>query len=48
MRCDKHGNEFGISELVEVTYLPNGKFNLFSIMKMQMNGWKLHGNDKMI
>jgi hypothetical protein len=29
-------------------HLPTGKFNLFAVSKMQMNGWELHGNDKMI
>jgi hypothetical protein len=48
MRCDKHGNELGVSELTDMTYLPNGKFNLFSLSKMQMNGWLLRGNKEMI
>jgi hypothetical protein len=47
-RCDMYGNELGVSELRDVTHLPNGKFNLFSLSKMQMNGWALHGNAKMI
>jgi hypothetical protein len=34
MCCDKHCNKLGLSELAKVTHLPNGKFNLFSIMKM--------------
>jgi hypothetical protein len=46
MRCDKHSNKLGVSELTDVTHLPNGKFSLFSLSKMQMNGWLLHGNKK--
>jgi hypothetical protein len=48
IHCDKHGNELRTSELSDVTHLPNGKFNLFSITKMQMNGWKLHRDSKQI
>jgi hypothetical protein len=50
MHCDKHGNELGTSEFSDVTHLPNEKFNLFSITKMQMNGWwtTLHGDSKKI
>ena len=46
--CDKHGNKLGRLELTDVTHLPNGKFNLFSLSKMQMNGWILHGDSTMI
>jgi hypothetical protein len=31
-----------------VTHLPTGKFNLFSLTKMQKNGWLLHDNAKAI
>jgi hypothetical protein len=31
-----------------VTHLPTGKFNLFSLTKMQKSGWLLHGNNKAI
>jgi hypothetical protein len=48
VRCNKHGHELGTLELQEVTHLPNGKFNMFSITKMQMNGWKLQGDAKKI
>jgi hypothetical protein len=44
MRCDKHSNKLGMSELTDVTHLLTGKFNLFSLSKMQMNGWALHGD----
>jgi hypothetical protein len=43
---DKHA--LGLSELLEVTHLPDRKFNLFSTMKMQMNGWQIHGDTKAI
>jgi hypothetical protein len=37
MRCDKHGNEFGVSKLTEVTHLPNG---FFLILPLQdTNEW---------
>jgi hypothetical protein len=48
MQCNKQGNELGISKLLEVTHLRNGKFNLFSITNMQMNRWTLHGDSKKI
>jgi hypothetical protein len=40
MCCNKHGNELRLSKMLDVTHLPSGKFNLFSITKMQMNGWR--------
>ena len=48
MCCNMYGNELDTLELTDVTHLPNGKFNMFSLLKMQMNGWALHGNDKKI
>jgi hypothetical protein len=31
MICNKHGNELNQTKLTEVTHLPSGKFNLFSL-----------------
>jgi hypothetical protein len=44
MICDKHGNELNATTLLEVTHLPEGKFNLFSLSKMMKDGWTLGGN----
>jgi hypothetical protein len=43
-----HGGELMKSTMQTVTHLPTGKFNLFSLTKMQKSGWLLHGNDKAI
>jgi hypothetical protein len=48
MICDQYGNAKGESVLTEVTHLPQGVFNLFSLTRMQMRGWTLTGNDKKI
>jgi hypothetical protein len=44
MICDKHGNELNASILTEVTHLPEGKFNLFSVSMMLKEGWTLGGH----
>ena len=44
--CDKHGNELGTGKLTDVTVLPTGKYNLFSVTQMLKKGWKLSGNDQ--
>ena len=36
----------GSTVLTEVTYLPNGKFNLFSVTKMMERGWTLGGSSE--
>jgi hypothetical protein len=46
MMCDKCGNELHEATLQDVTHLPDGKFNLFSLSKLLKQGWKLTG-DKM-
>jgi hypothetical protein len=46
--CNKHGDKLLKSTMEAVTHLPTGKFNLFSLTKMQKNGWLLHGNAKAI
>jgi hypothetical protein len=43
-----HGDKLIQSTMQAVTHLPTGKFDLFSLTKMQNNGWLLHGNDKTI
>jgi hypothetical protein len=42
--CDKHGNELHKGVLKDVTLLPTGKFNLFSLSKMLKLGWKMGGD----
>ena len=46
--CDKSGNQLGKAMLQDVQVVPNGRFNLFSTTKMQLQGWKLGGDDKKI
>jgi len=41
MMCNKYGVEMGQATLTEVTILPTGKFNLFSLTKLMNNGWIL-------
>jgi hypothetical protein len=48
IRCDKHGNELGQSTLTDVTHLPTGMFNLFSLTKMMKLGWTLGGDSKSV
>ena len=42
--CDQYGVEVGPGKLQEVLHLPDGKFNLFSVSKLQNEGWLLHGD----
>ena len=42
--CDQYGVEIGPSKLCEVSHLPDGKFNLFSVLHLQNEGWLLHGD----
>ena len=46
--CDTHGNELMEATMTDVTVLPNGGFNLFSVTKLQKAGWLLRGDDKSI
>jgi hypothetical protein len=48
MMCSKQGNELGMATLKDVAYLPTSKFNLFSVTKLQRDGWFLHGNKNQI
>ena len=42
--CDQYGVEVGPGKLRKVLHLPDGKFNLFSVSKLQNEGLLLHGN----
>jgi hypothetical protein len=42
--CDKYGNEIGTAKLSEITILPTGRFNLFSVTQMMKLGWSLKGD----
>jgi hypothetical protein len=42
--CDKNGNTLNDAKISDVTHLPKGKYNLFSITKLQNDGWILGGN----
>jgi hypothetical protein len=42
--CDKHGNQITEVRMKDVTIIPGGKFNLFSVSKMIKEGWELGGN----
>ena len=46
--CDKHGVEIAKAIMQDVTLLPAGKYNLFSLTKMMKKGWKLSGDDNAI
>jgi hypothetical protein len=43
--CDQHRNELNKAMIENVSYLPNGTFNLFSITQMMAKGWVM-GNNK--
>ena len=42
--CNQYGVEVGPGKLREVLHLPDGKFDLFSVSKLQNEGWLLHGD----
>jgi hypothetical protein len=42
--CDKYGNEIGTAKLSEITILPTGRYNLFSVTQMMKRGWSLKGD----
>ena len=46
--CDKNGTEIRNGVMQDVSYRPGMKCNVFSITKMQMNGWKLGGDENAI
>jgi hypothetical protein len=41
---DKDGAQVGEVIITDVSHLPEGKFNLFSVKRMQKKGWILTGN----
>ena len=45
--CNKFGEVMDTAVLKDVALIAKG-FNLFSLSRMQVNGWKLHGDDKAI
>ena len=47
--CDKeHEVEIAKATMQDVTLLPMGKYNIFSLTKMMKKGWKLSGDDNAI
>jgi hypothetical protein len=46
--CDQYGNQLNKSTMQDVTLLPTGMFNLFSLSVMQRRGWLLYGDVKKI
>jgi hypothetical protein len=46
--CDKNGNVLNDAKITDVTHLPESKYNLFSITKLQNEGWILSGNSDAI
>jgi hypothetical protein len=42
--CDKNGNVLSDTEITDITHIPEGKYNLFSITKLQNVGWILSGD----
>lgn len=48
MIVNKCGQHVGKAMLTDVTYLPHGWFNLFSVTKLQKEGWKLSGDEESI
>jgi hypothetical protein len=46
--CTKEGNELAVATLKDVAYLLALKFNLFSVTKLQQDGWILHGDKDQI
>jgi hypothetical protein len=45
---DKYGINQGNIVLLDVMFLPNGKYILISVTKVMKNGWKLEGNSNHI
>ena len=44
IQCDHQGNQLDNIVLTNVSVVPSSAFNLFSITKMQLQGWVLDGN----
>ena len=45
--CDRFGNPLAKTVLQEVEVIAKG-YNLFSVTKLQVDGWKLHGDQNCI
>ncbi len=41
---DKDGAQMGEVIITDVSHLPEGNFNLFSVTRLQKKGWTLTGN----
>ncbi len=41
---DKDGNQVGEVTITDVSHLPEGNFNLFSLTRLQKKGWTISGN----
>jgi hypothetical protein len=41
--CDKYGTIKNPARITDVLHMPTAQYNLFSIMKLQQNGWTLSG-----
>jgi uncharacterized protein YlzI (FlbEa/FlbD family) len=42
--CDQYGNELNKVAIENVSYLPNGTFDLFSLTQMILKGWVMGNN----
>ena len=48
IRCDHQGNQLNNVVLTNVSVVPSSAFNLFSITKMQLQGWMLGGGQEQL
>jgi hypothetical protein len=46
--CNKEGQEVSLAIMKDVTYLPGGHFNIFSCLRLQQEGWIMHGDKESI
>jgi hypothetical protein len=46
--CDQQGDELNKAMIENVSYLPNGTFNLFSMTQMMAKGWTIGGDKNSI
>lgn len=46
--CDQHGHALSSVLLTDVSITEGEGYNMFSIPRLQLNGWKLYGDDKKI
>ena len=45
VQCDQHGNKIMHVMMKDVAMVPSSGYNLFSLTKMMLLGWKLIGED---